>query len=95
MSAGHSRKQYVTIFIWLAVLTGFEVGLVYLHGISKAQLVVALIGVAIAKASMVGLYFMHLKSETRALKLTVAIPMMTPAVYAVVLIAEAAWRHLP
>ena len=43
-------------------------------------------------AAIVGLFYMHLKHETRILKLTVAIPMATPMVYALVLIAEAAWR---
>jgi len=42
----------------------------------------------------VGLYYMHLKYETRVLKLTIAIPLATPAFYALVLIAESAWRHL-
>ena len=35
---------------------------------------------------------MHLKSETRSLKMVIAIPMMFPALYAVVLIVESIAR---
>jgi cytochrome c oxidase subunit IV len=90
-----NRKQYFVIFFVLAALTALEVGVVYLPGISKAALVVALIGLALTKAGLVALFYMHLKSETPLLKWTVAIPMATPALYAAVLIAEAAWRMAP
>jgi len=89
-----SRRTYIVVFVILAVLTALEVGLIYLPGIAKGPLVGALIGVAVAKASLVGLFFMHLRNETRALKLTVALPLMTPGVYALVLVAEAGWRFM-
>jgi hypothetical protein len=38
---------------------------------------------------------MHLRSETSVLKASVAIPISLPAIYALVLIAEGAWRRLP
>jgi cytochrome c oxidase subunit 4 len=91
----HSRKEYFIVFAALAALTAAEVGVVYMPGIGKTPTILALIGLAVAKASLVGLFYMHLKRETRVLKLTVAIPLCTPAVYAVVLIADAAWRLLP
>ncbi len=91
----HSRKEYIVVFAALALLTAVEVGVVYMPGIGKGPMILALIGLAVTKASLVGLFYMHLKNETRILKLTVAIPLMTPAVYAVVLIAEAAWRLTP
>jgi caa(3)-type oxidase subunit IV len=53
---------------------------------------VGLIGLAVTKAACVGLYYMHLKHETRALRLTVALPLAAPPFYALVLIGEAAWR---
>jgi len=90
-----SRRLYIGIFVALAVLTVLEVGLIYLPGIARGPMVTALVGVAIVKASLVGLFFMHLRDETRALKLTVAVPLMTPGLYAVVLVAEAGWRLLP
>lgn len=89
-----NRKEYWVIFGALAVLTALEVGVVYVPGIGKGLLVSALILLAIGKAALVALFYMHLKHETRVLKLTVAIPMAVPAVYAVVLILEGAWRYL-
>lgn len=96
MSHDHhvNRKEYWVIFVYLLVLTVLEVGLVYVPGIPKGLLVLGLILLAITKATLVGLFYMHLKHETKILKLTVAIPMSSPALYAFVLIAEAAWRLL-
>ena len=95
MSAGHpSRKTYVYIFLALLILTALEVGVVYVPDINKTLLVVALVGMALTKAGLVALFFMHLKYETRALRWTVAVPMCTPGFYALILIAEAAWRYL-
>jgi hypothetical protein len=37
---------------------------------------------------------MHLKDGTRVLKLTVFGPLAAPALYALVLMADAAWRFL-
>ena len=87
------RKQYFIIFVVLGVLTALEIGVVKLP-VDRTLMIIALIGLAVTKAAIVGLYYMHLKYETRVLKLTIAIPMATPAVYAVVLIAEAMYRAL-
>jgi caa(3)-type oxidase subunit IV len=87
-----NRKEYLVIFVVLFVLTVLEVAVAQVPGISKTLLALALVSLAVAKAAFVGLYYMHLKHETNVLKLTVAIPLATPAVYAIVLIAEAAWR---
>jgi caa(3)-type oxidase subunit IV len=89
-----NRKEYWTIFVVLFVLTILEVGVVY-AGVPRTPLFLALTGVAIVKASCVGLFFMHLKYETKILRRTVAIPMSIPAFYALILIAEGAWRRLP
>jgi cytochrome c oxidase subunit IV len=88
------RKEYVKIFAALAVLTALEVGVVYIPGIAKTLMVSALVLLALTKAALVGLFFMHLKHETKSLKMTVALPFVAPAVYAFVLITEAAWRLL-
>jgi caa(3)-type oxidase subunit IV len=89
-----NRKEYWTIFGTLFALTVLEVGVVYM-GIPKTPLFIALSGLAIVKATLVGLFFMHLKHETKILRRSVAIPMSIPAFYALVLIAEGAWRRLP
>lgn len=85
-------KEYLVIFAVLTVLTVLEVVIAQVPGISKKLLAIALVGLALSKAGIVGLYYMHLKSETRVLKLTVALPLAAPTIYAIVLMAEAAWR---
>jgi caa(3)-type oxidase subunit IV len=89
-----NRKEYWTIFVVLFVLTILEVGVVY-AGVPKTPLFLALCSLAVVKAACVGLFFMHLKYETKILRRTVAIPMSIPAFYALILIAEGAWRRLP
>jgi caa(3)-type oxidase subunit IV len=88
-----NRKQYWQIFFVLFVLTVVEVGVAYLQT-SWGLIVSALVLLAIAKAGIVGLYYMHLNHETQVLKLTVAIPMAIPFLYAAVLIIEGASRAL-
>jgi caa(3)-type oxidase subunit IV len=91
----HSRTQYWVIFAVLFVLTILEVVIAQpTMGIPKGPMVTALVLLALTKASLVGLFFMHLKTEMKALKLTVALPFAFPALYAFILIAEAAWRYL-
>lgn len=85
-------KEYMVIFAVLAILTVVEVAVAKVPGISHKLMALALVGLALTKAAIVGLYYMHLKHETRVLKLTVALPMAAPTIYALVLISEAAWR---
>jgi caa(3)-type oxidase subunit IV len=94
MSAHVNRKEYWTIFVVLFVLTILEVGVVYMK-IPKTPLFISLAGLALVKATCVGLFFMHLKHETPILRRSIAIPMSLPAFYALILIAEGAWRRLP
>ncbi|MEK6608336.1 MAG: cytochrome C oxidase subunit IV family protein [Myxococcota bacterium] len=94
MSHKVNRKEYWVIFVILFVLTVLEVAVAQIPGIGKTLVVSALIALAVTKAAFVALFYMHLKHETPWLRRTVAIPLATPAVYALVLIAEASWRHL-
>jgi caa(3)-type oxidase subunit IV len=93
-AAHPDRKQYWVIWIYLLVLTLAEVGVANISSLSRAWVISALILLAVVKAALVGLFYMHLVHETNVLKWTVAIPMATPVLYAVVLIAEAGWRLL-
>lgn len=90
---GHAvdRKKYWIIFVVLAALTALEVGVAYVKG-SKHLIVTVLVGLALAKAACVLLWYMHLIHETKVLKKTVILPFLAPALYAFVLISEAAWR---
>jgi caa(3)-type oxidase subunit IV len=87
---GH--RQYFTTFAALGVLTLAEIGVVYVPGIARSMLILALVLLALAKAGLVLLVFMHLGRETRGLKWSVLAPFLLPAIYAVVLVAEAIWR---
>jgi caa(3)-type oxidase subunit IV len=90
----HGRAQYVVVVAVLAALTLVELGVARSPGIPKRAAIVALVALAIAKASLIGLFFMHLRYETRVLRFTVLGPLLAPAVYGLVLMADSAWRLL-
>ena len=90
-----NRKEYWKVFVVLGVLTVLEVGAAKLEVLPQVPLVALLFALAVTKAAIVGLFYMHLKYETKILKLGVAIPMSIPAFYALILVAEGAWRRLP
>ena len=87
-----SRRVYLRVFLALVVLTAAELGIVYVPGIARALLITGLVLLALAKAALVLLFFMHLIGERRALKLTVILPFLLPALFALVLMGDAVWR---
>ena len=87
-----SRKGYLRVFLALVALTGAELGLVYVPGIARPALIAGLVLLAVAKAALVLFFFMHLAGERRALKLTVLLPFLLPALFALVLMGDAVWR---
>jgi caa(3)-type oxidase subunit IV len=93
MAAAHSKKEYLVVFVVLTVLTGLELSIKYLS-ISRTAMITGLVGLALSKAICVAMFYMHLKSETRSLKLVIAIPMLFPTLYAVVLIVESIARSV-
>jgi len=86
------HRGYLRVFLTLLVLTLAELGLVYVPGIARGALVGGLVLLALAKAALVLMFFMHLHSETRALKLTVILPFLIPALLAAALMGDAVWR---
>ncbi len=54
-----------------------------------------LVALMVAQTAFFALFSMHLREETRALRRMVAVPMIIAALYALVLVAESAWRHKP
>ena len=88
----HGRGQYLVIVAVLAVLTLVELGVARTPLIARPAAVAALVALAVAKASLIGLFFMHLRFETRVLRLTVLGPLLAPAAYGIVLMADATWR---
>lgn len=91
---GHApnRKEYMIIFVVLFVLTVLEVAVAQIPGISKTLLGIALVSMALTKAACVAFFYMHLKHETKILRWSVVVPFSAPVIYALVLIAEGAWR---
>jgi caa(3)-type oxidase subunit IV len=88
------RAQYVVVFVLLGVLTLVELGVVRTAGIPRGAVIVALVAIAVAKAALIALFYMHLRFETAILRLTVLGPLLAPAVYGLVLIAEAGARAM-
>jgi caa(3)-type oxidase subunit IV len=73
------------------VLTVMEIAVAYMS-IHRGLVALMLISLAVWKAALVALCFMHLGSETSVLRRAVAIPLMVPPFYALVLMAEAVGR---
>ena len=88
------RAQYVIVFVVLGVLTLVELGVATTSGIARTGAVVALVSLAIAKAALIALFYMHLRFETRILRLTVLGPLVAPAAYGIILMAEAGVKVL-
>ena len=89
-----NRKEYWVIFFVLAILTALEVGVVDVP-MTKNLIIAALIGLAVVKAAIVALFYMHLNHDTKVMKLSIALPLSIPAIYAVILIMDAQVRLLP
>ena len=90
MAEGAShRKQYLLIWVYLAVLTGLEIGIAEPSlGLDKTLVVLGLVLMALAKAALVLFYYMHLREETAVMRYTVILPLFFPPFYALVLMAE-------
>jgi cytochrome c oxidase subunit IV len=65
-----SNKLFTLVWIWLLVLTGFEVFLGYIH-LPVVYMLVILMGASIIKAALIVAYFMHLRFERLNLILTI------------------------
>ena len=65
-----SNKLFILIWVWLLLLTGFEVFLGYVQ-LPVIYMLVILMGVSIIKAALIVAYFMHLRFERLNLVLTV------------------------
>lgn len=90
MAEGAShRKQYLLIWVYLAVLTLLEIGIAEPSlGLDKTLVVLGLVLMAVAKAALVLFYYMHLREETAVMRYTVILPLFFPPFYALVLMAE-------
>lgn len=93
-SAADMRRGDVALGLGaLLAATALELGVAGTPGLPRGRVVVALLALAVSKAAVIALVFMGLRRETGALRLTVLGPLVAPAVYALVLMADAAWRY--
>ncbi|MDX6404257.1 MAG: cytochrome c oxidase subunit [Blastocatellia bacterium] len=65
-----SNKLFFSIWVWLLLLTGFEVFLGYIQ-LPVVYMLVILMGASIIKAALIVAYFMHLRFERLPLVLTI------------------------
>src|SRR2546423_15643055 len=65
-----SNKLFISVWMWLLLLTGFEVFLGYIQ-LPVIYMLVILMGASIIKAALIVAYFMHLRFERLNLILTV------------------------
>src|SRR5438270_13470632 len=67
-----SNKLFISVWVWLLLLTGLEVFLGYIH-LPVVYMLVILMGASIIKAALIVAYFMHLRFERLNLILTIEI----------------------
>jgi len=73
-----SNKLFISVWIWLLILTGIEVFLAY-KPIPIHFMLTILMGLSIIKAALIVAYFMHLKFERLSLVLTI-VPMLVACI---------------
>lgn len=69
-----SNKLFISVWVWLLLLTAIEVFLGYVHLDFRLMLTI-LIGLSVVKAALIIAYFMHLRFERLSLVLTL-VPML-------------------
>ncbi|MGZ3445169.1 MAG: cytochrome C oxidase subunit IV family protein [Myxococcaceae bacterium] len=92
-AAHHRPQEYLVMLAVMVALTMLEVGTALVPGHARWT-VVLLLALALAQAVYFALYTMHLSRESVALRRMAAGPGLIAVLYALVLIAEATWRHL-
>ena len=65
-----NAKLFISVWVWLLLLTALEVFLGYIH-LPVAYMLVILMGASIIKAALIVAYFMHLRFERINLILTI------------------------
>src|ERR1041385_1645228 len=65
-----SNKLFISVWVWLLLLTSFEVFLGYIR-LNVVLMLVILMGASIIKAALIIAYFMHLRFERLNLILTI------------------------
>lgn len=87
MSGAHQEPNYMAIWLWLTVLTGAEIGVVFTP-IPKIVIAACLVALALSKAALVALYFMHLRYEKRTLGIIALTPLILCTLLIVALLPD-------
>jgi cytochrome c oxidase subunit IV len=93
--AAHEEPNYIAVFVYLAVLTGVELG-VYALGFPMLIKVGLLVALALAKAVLVAMYFMHLAVERKGLWIIAGTPLVLVTFCYFMLcpdLSHRAWAH--
>jgi len=69
------ERRYLQVFFWLALLTVFELGVIYLP-IPRLAIGAMLVILALTKAALVAGYYMHLIHEVRTLSYIAVTPLI-------------------
>jgi len=91
METAHKRPNYILIWVYLAVLTGAEVGVAFVSHMPKLYLMLALLILAVVKALLVALYFMHLKFEKWTMRILAIAPLPLAAIFILAALTEKIW----
>ncbi len=83
-SGGHqvgSTKLFITVWLWLAAVTGIEVYLGYVQ-LQPTLMLTLLVVLSLAKSALIVAYFMHLKYERFSLTLF----LVPPTIFCIIMI---------
>lgn len=87
----HEHPNYIGVWVGLAVLTAFEVGVAFFQNWPKWLIIVVLLGLALWKALLVALYFMHLRFEGTRLRILAIAPLPLAIILVMAVITEYVW----
>ena len=87
-----SNKLFISIWVWLVVLTLVEIFLAY-RPMSIHVMLTILLGLSIIKAALIVAYFMHLKFERLSLILTI-VPMLVVCILLLFVFFPDSYRSL-
>ena len=87
----HAHPNYIAIWVWLAVLTGVEIGVAFFQSWPKWLIISILLGLAIWKALLVALYYMHLRFENQRVRILAAAPLPLAVILIIAVITEYVW----
>jgi caa(3)-type oxidase subunit IV len=89
--ADRGLRRHLMVFVALVALTILELAVIELD-VGRAARITALCGLAMAKAAALLLFFMQLWTESRALRLTAALPLVLAPGLTIVLMLDAIFR---